>query len=73
MKPFQGDLKFFSKIKIGSTQIGDLITEFWALLPYFETERRLKTAQNNSDIELGLRNSVLGLSTAGCLRLALKC
>ena len=43
------------KIKIRSTQIGDLISLFWALFPDFKTEPRLKTAQNNSDIELGLK------------------
>jgi len=43
------------------------ILEFWAHLPYFKTERRLKTAlKNNGDINLCarikmLKNSVLGL------------
>ena len=35
MKRFQGDLNFLGKNKIESTQIGDLKTEYWALLPYF--------------------------------------
>ena len=37
MKRFQKDLKFFYKIDITSTEIGDLISLFWAQNPDFKT------------------------------------